>query len=275
MDIIHKNISSKSSKLIRELNAQDKEFFNVYDASKILVNNTIGSIRELIASLIRRGLAMKISNGLYCLVPYERDINQFFPNWHITAKELVKNEKYYIGFYSALDIHGLITQPSLIEQVVTAKQITPKQKIVRNVKFNFIYLNEKHFFGFEKTWINDFDKINCSTIEKTIIDCLYIPRYGSGITEIVKAIFKARNKINQEIMIDYLEKFKSQSVLKRLGFILSYLDIFLLLRKNIKSLITKVYSPLDPSMPKEGKFYSKWSILDNVGIEDVLNSIET
>ena len=109
----------------------------------------------------------------------------------------------------------------------------------------------------------------------SIIDCLYKPQYGSGITEIVKAIYKVKDKIDQEKMLKYLERFDSQVVLKRLGFILFHMDIFLLLRRYIESNISKAYAPLDPSMPSEGKYHSKWSILDNVGIKEAINSLIT
>jgi predicted transcriptional regulator of viral defense system len=222
MDIIHKNISTKSYTLINGLIRQNKEFFSVSDASNILTENSIGSVRELIRSMIRRGLVLKISDGLYNLIPFEKEVNDYFPNWHLTAKELAKDENYYIGFYSALDIHGLITQPSLVEQLVTAKQFKPKQKTVKDVKFEFIYFNEKHFFGYDNFWINDFSKVQCSDLEKTIIDCLFIPEYASGISEIVKALYKAKDKLDQEKMQNYLDRFGSQSVLKRLGFIRDY-----------------------------------------------------
>jgi predicted transcriptional regulator of viral defense system len=163
----------------------------------------------------------------------------------------------------------------LTEQIVTAKQNLPKQKFVKNIKFEFICFNEKHFFGYENLWISDFEKVQCSDIEKTIIDCLYKPQYGSGITEIVKAIYKVKDKIDQEKMLKYLERFDSQVVLKRLGFILFHMDIFLLLRRYIESNISKAYAPLDPSMPSEGKYHSKWSILDNVGIKEAINSLIT
>jgi len=270
MDIIHKNISSKSYKLLSGLINQNKEFFTISDASKILTENSRGSVTELIRSMIRRGLVMRISDGLYNLIPFERNVDEYFPNWHLTAKELAKSKKYYIGLYSALDIHGLITQPSLIEQIITAKQVIPGNKIIKNVKFAFIYFNEKHFFGYDNFWINNFEKVQCSDVEKTIIDCLYKPQYGSGIPEIVKAIYKTKDKLDQDKMLGYLEKFDSQVVLKRLGFILFHLDILLLIRKYIESNISKSYAPLDPSMPDSGKYYSKWSILDNVGIKDTM-----
>jgi predicted transcriptional regulator of viral defense system len=36
-----------------------------------------------------------------------------------------------------------------------------------------------------------------------------------------------------------------------------------------------VYAPLDPSLPNEGKYHSKWKILDNVGIKEIINSLTT
>jgi len=275
MDTIHKNISTKSYTLINGLIRQNKEFFNISDASNILPDNSIGSVRELIRSMIKRGLVLKISDGLYNLIPFEKDVNEYFPNWHLTAKELAKDENYYVGFYSALDIHGLITQPSLVEQIVTSKQIKPKQKTVKDVKFEFIYFNEKHFFGFDNFWINDFSKVQCSDVEKTIIDCLFIPEYASGISEIAKALYKAKDKLDQDKMLNYLERFGSQSVLKRMGFVLDRLGIMPVLRKYIESKLTNVYAPLDPSLSNKGKHYSKWRIFDNVGIEDIINSLTT
>ena len=44
------------------------------------------------------------------------------------AKYLVKSNKDYIGNYLVLQIHNLITQPSLKEQILVAKQIRPNSR---------------------------------------------------------------------------------------------------------------------------------------------------
>ena len=46
--------------------------------------------------------------------------------------------EHYIGFYSALNIHGLITQPAKTEQVVTWGRVKPRDQQVKNVRFEFI-----------------------------------------------------------------------------------------------------------------------------------------
>lgn len=271
----NKNISSRSSLLLKNLNESGKAFFSVNDAVESLGTNYSSSIFELLSAMAKRGLIMRIKDGLYHIIPYEKSSNEYFPNWHIAAEAMVQPLRYYIGFYSALDIHGLITQPSLVEQIVTEKQMIPKIKMVRDIKFEFITLNKKLFFGFEKTWIDDFNRVYCSDYEKTILDCLYKPSYGGGISEIVKAIYKIKDKIDQEKIIAYLNSINSQVVIKRLGFILQNLNILKTLRTELKPKVSNSYTYLDPSLPKEGKHSSEWKIIDNSNIESVIQTIET
>ena len=87
-----------------------------------------------------------------------------------------------------MQIHGLITQPALKEQIVVNKQPKPSSLLIKGIPFQFIYHNEKHFFGNKKTWVDSFNKVQCSDLEKTFIDALFKPKYAGGITEIAKAI---------------------------------------------------------------------------------------
>lgn len=271
----NKNISYRSSLLLKNLNESGQTFFTVKDAVKSFGTNYSSSILELLSAMTRRGLIMRVKDGLYHVIPYEKDSNDYFPNWHLTAEAIVKGRDYYLGFYTALEIYNLITQPSLVEQIIVRQRMQPKTYKVKDVKFEIITYNEKHFFGSEKTWIDDFNKVYCSDLEKTIIDCLYKPNYANGITEIVKAIFKSREKINIEKMLMYLDKFNAQVVYKRLGFLLQNLDILPILTKEIQSKLSTSYASLDPSLPKDGKHNSEWKIVDNVGIEFALKSIWT
>jgi len=270
-----KHISYRSAELITALNANNKYFFTIQDAKDILEKSEDKAVRRLLIYMAQKGLLFRIKDGLYHIIPYEKNSEEYFPNWHLTAEAMVQPLRYYIGFYSALEIHGLITQPSLVEQIVTERQVIPKTKMVRKVKFEFITLKRKMIFGYEKTWIDDFNKVYCSDYEKTIIDCLYKPSYGGGITEIVKAIYKIRDKINQEKIISYLNSIKSQVVIKRLGFIIQHLGILEALKREIKCKLSNSYAYLDPSLPKEGKHNSEWKIIDNSNIESAIISIET
>ncbi len=254
---------------------QGKSFFTLEDAMNILESTDNITVRKLISDMAGRGLILRIKNGLYHPIPFEQKPEQYFPNWHLTADALARGKDHYIGFYSALDIHGLITQPSMVEQIVTLKHIKPKIQWVRSVRFEFITLSRNRFFGYKKHWIDDFNQVNCSDLEKTFLDCLYIPEYAGGIIEITKALYKSRNKIEPDRFLEYLDKYDTQAIYKRLGFIVDQLELFPELLNFIAKKITTSFAALDPILPKKGRYHSLWKIIDNIDFNDAINAIRT
>ena len=270
-----KNVSYRSAEFLYALNERKKDFFTLKEAVEILSGKDYSTIRKLLSDMTRRGLIMRIKDGLYHRIPYEQQPDQYFPNWHLTAEAIAQPKEYYIGFYSALDIHGLITQPSMIEQVVTWERVKPKIQKVKKVRFEFITLSKNRFFGYKKYWINDFQKVNCSVLEKTFLDCLFKPDYAGGITEITRSLYKSRDKLQPVKFQEYLGNFNTQTVYKRLGFIINQLGLFQELQVFIAGKISASYTPLDPSLDKHGNYSSKWRIIDNIDFKTVLDSIKT
>jgi predicted transcriptional regulator of viral defense system len=233
------------------------------------------ALRELLSDMTRRGLLMRVKRGLYYVIPYEQDAETFMPDWHLLAEYLVQDAKYYIGYYSALQVYNLITQPSLKEQIVVSRQVRPSTIKVKEVPFQFIYHNETHFFGTKKIWIDNFNKVVCSDLEKTIIDCLFKPDYSGGIVEIARAIYISRDKIKFNILLEYAIKFNSQAVVKRLGFILEILKVETNIIEDLQKLKTNSVVILDTELPKSGKIKTKWSIQQNIETETIKTAIYT
>jgi len=271
----HKNISSRSSKLLSYFHEQGESCFNYLSASKALPDSKESAVRELLSDMTKRGLLMRIKNGLYYIIPYEQDPELFMPDWHLLPKYLVKGSSYYIGYYSAMQIHNLITQPSLKEQVVVSKQIHPSSIEIKTTTFQFIYHNEKHFFGAKKIWIDRFSKVICSDLEKTFIDCLYKPDYAGGIVEIARALYMSKEKINFDKLFDYSQRFKSQAVIKRLGFLLEILEIETEIIAELQKKRTSSYAVLDTELPRTGKLLSRWRIQQNLETETIKSAIYT
>jgi len=271
----NKYISKQSNEILTFFNEQDRHCFDYELAKKALPKSNASALRELLSDMTRRGLLMRVKRGLYYVIPYEQDPETFMPDWHLLAEYLVQNAKYYIGYYSALQIHNLITQPSLKEQIVVSRQVRPSTIKVKEVPFQFIFHNEKHFFGTKKIWIDNFNKVICSDLEKTIIDCLFKPDYSGGIVEIVRAIYISRDKIKYNILLEYAIKFNSQAVIKRLGFILELLKIDTIIIEDLQKLKTNSVVLLDTELPKSGKIKTKWSIQQNIEIETIKTAIYT
>jgi predicted transcriptional regulator of viral defense system len=274
MDIKHKNISILSSKLLSKLNAKGKVWFHIKDIYELFPELSKKSISQQLAMMVSNGLLMRIREGIYYIVPYEADSEIFMPDWHLLAEPLV-GQNYYIGYYSALQIHQLITQPSLIEQIVVNKQIKPSETTIKDIKFQFVYHNENRFFGYKKVWIDNFNKVYCSDLEKTIIDCLNKPDYAGGIVEIAKAIYMAKDKLHYDTLLKYALRFNSQAVIKRLGYLLELLQISTPIIASLQNQRTSSISLLDTEAPKFGKIFTRWNIQQNIDIETIKTSIIT
>lgn len=271
----NKYISTQSSKLLTYLYDQDKNCFDYSLAFKALPDSKSSAVRELLSDMTKRGLLMRLKEGVYYIIPFEQNAETFMPDWHLIAEHLINDAKHYIGYYSALQIHNLITQPSLKEQIVVSKQIRPSEIKVKDVPFQFIYHNEKHFFGAKKIWIDSFNKVLCSDLEKTIIDCLFKPDYAGGIVEVARAIYNSKDKISYDTMLDYIKKFDSQAVIKRLGFLLETFKIKTNIIQELHKMKTASYVVLDTELPKTGKRISRWSIQQNLETETIKSAIYT
>jgi predicted transcriptional regulator of viral defense system len=273
MSIKDKNMSFQTVALLDKLIEGKKVCFSIDTAYQILSNSSQNAVKQLLSNMTRRGLLMRVKEGLYYVIPFEQDATTFMPDWHLLTQYLVGEADYYIGYFSALQIHSLTTQPSLKEQIVVNKQIKPSTLIVKEIPFQLIYHNEKHFFGNKKTWIDNFNRVQCSDLEKTIVDCLFKPDYAGGIAEITKAIFKIKDKIDYPKLLEYAKRFDSQAVIKRLGFLLELLEINKSEIEKLQKLRTNSVVLLAPLYPKKGKTISRWSIQQNIDTESILSPI--
>lgn len=275
MNTKHKTISKQSAEVIRHFSDLNQSGFSLAEVTSLLSHSSKDAVRKLMRDMVNRGLLLRLKDGLYWIIPYEQDSANYFPNGHLVAGYLAGNASYYIGYYSALELHSLITQPSMVEQIVVNRQIKPSILTIGDRKFQFIYHNKTHFFGVKNIWVDSFNKVPGSDLEKTFIDCLYKPDYGGGITEISKALYKVRDKIDYEKLFEHCRKFNTQTVIKRLGFLLELLQMHNPIIDRLQNLKTQSFTLLEPSYEKRGKLISRWSIQQNIETEDITSPIFT
>jgi len=275
MDIKSKTLSYQSAELLQKLNENSKNCFSLDHACTYLTTSSRDAVKRLLSDMTKRGLLMRIKEGVYYIIPYEQNSDTFMPDWHLLAQYLVGNAKYYIGYYSAMQIHSLITQPALKEQIVVNKQIKPSTIKIKDINFQFIYHNKKHFFGQKKTWIDSFNEVETSDVEKTFVDALFKPEYAGGISEIAKALHKSKDKLDFKKLLKYARKFDSLAVSKRLGYLLELLTIKTSIINSLQKQYTHSYFLLEPSHPKEGKMLARWNIQENIDSQSIVSSIFT
>ncbi len=244
--------------------------FSYQDAKTEFPDRNASYLSQVLSRMVDEGMLVRLGAGLFAVVPLERSAEGYLPDWHLTAKYLMQGKPYYVGYYSAMQLHGLITQPSLSEIVVTDIQIKPGKTIIQGIDFQYVYHNAKRFFGHEEIWIDDHDKVMCSDLEKTIVDSLLHPQYSGGIVEIAKAIYETKDRLDRDKLSHYFERIGSKVAIRR------YVCLAEVMRigdnyheKLLEKSRNGSFLLLDPSAPDEGKIDTHWQLKINRDINTI------
>jgi predicted transcriptional regulator of viral defense system len=132
--------------------------------------------------------------------------------------------RHYVSFHSALWRHGLIDQQSRTLFVAVDGR-------KRDVKFaqwqvRFVTLNEEHFFGWDERELGP-NVLRMATVEKALLDSLYLPRLAGRVPVVVRAMARAweGEQLDPERLIDYTIRFDRPSLSRRIGYFMELLGI--------------------------------------------------
>ena len=269
-----KTLGTQSAKLIAALYDLNREIFGIEDVCELtgLPND---SARSLVRKLVLRGLVTRLKPGLFQLVPFQLGSErEFVGNPYVVARALIQPHTYYISHASAMDIHGMLTQPQFAVYITTPVRHRPMN--VHGYDYCFVRTKPEHFFGITKHWVDKQQQVLVSDLEKTIIDGLKQPEHCGGFTEVAKAFWIRRSEMDIERLVDYALRLDIGIVAKRLGFML---DTFGVTEpEQIKRLQAKAKRPyllLDPIMPNEGSYQSRWKLRVNVEPDEIRSLVRT
>ncbi len=249
------SLGPNEAKLLLTLAEKNISVFTAKDAKGIL-QTTDSSATHILMNLVRKRRLQRIEKGKYLLIPDEAGVDRYWAEepW-VVVPHLV--DEYYVGFWTAMNYWDMTEQIPYTIYVVTKKQKKKSSLKFGNQKFQFITLSEKKFFGVVEAKTNK-TKFNISTKEKTIVDGLMYPKYCGGIPEVSKAMWSVRKNIDWNEVLEFAKKVKVNVVLRRLGYLLSILEIENHISKSItKDLQRYPYHYLDPSTSKNKIEYSK------------------
>jgi predicted transcriptional regulator of viral defense system len=262
--------------IIKRFSGTDQDCFTYQDVMSEYPDTNKIYLSRVLSGMVEKGMLIKLNRNLYHIVPSSADANTYIPDWHLVAKYLMKSKDYYIGYYSAMQIHGLITQPSLKEIIVTNLQVKPSLKKIRGIEFQFVYHIKTRFFGYNNAWIDQHEKVMVSDLEKTLVDAVTRPQLTGGIVEIGKALYESRGKINLQKLIDYLNRNKNQAAIKRYLFLVDLLGIdWTAHHEGMLKNIGSSFPLLDTTGLYQGRKDSRFGLKINIDTEIIKNSIFT
>jgi predicted transcriptional regulator of viral defense system len=242
-----------------------KAAFTTREAQGILKYNGEDSTQKFLERLKNKGWIRRIRRGRFAVIPLSSGESRT-PQLHefIVAMELVSPAA--IAFWSALNHYGMTEQLPRTVFVATDHPVRRRPGEVLGIGYKIVSLRSGKFFGIAKDWIDEMP-FSITDREKTIIDGLNLPQYVGGVEEIAKALSTAWKQLDESKIRKYAVKIGNSAVTKRLGFLMEMLGLGDVEKLRKAVALAPGFSPLDPTLPRKGKFNRRWGLLVNTEIK--------
>jgi predicted transcriptional regulator of viral defense system len=269
-----KKLGVFAARLVATLYSRNRPLFHFEEAAEILGGRK--SANNALSQLINHGVVTRLKAGTCHLVPFELGFErEYLGNPYVVARELVVSgrkriqDKYYLSYGSAFDLHQMVTQPQFIVYVSSPRIIRPQ--IIQGTEFRFVRCKTVDLFGITEMWIDKNEKIRVSDLERTLIDGLKQPEYCGGFTEVAKGFFIKHQAIDPQRIIDYAIQLGVGAVNRRLGYLMELYQIGSRIHWDfLRTTLTSTYQLLDPQLPAEGRHITKWRLRLNIPQEELL-----
>ena len=263
-----KTLGPRAAQLLTELHELRRSTFTLADV-RAITGLSASAARNLVHKAQQRGLLTRLKPGLFNLVPFELGrATAHIGSPYLIARELAGTAPYFLSHGTALELHRMVTQPNFTIYVSCTRRVRPQT--VGGYDFRFIHITTEQEFGVVKHWIDKEHVVMVSDIERTVIDGLRHPAFAGGITEVAKGLWMKREALNVDRLIDYAQRLGVGAVVRRLGYLLEQYGLADASSvEPLRRLLTATYQRLDPLLPAEGAFVSRWRLQLNVTPEEL------
>ena len=258
-----RTLSGLESKLVMELEWQEKKLVTLQDVMRIL-GCSYGHARKLAHQLEKKRWLDRLQPGKYQFIPASRG-SEAVPDMNPLLVGSVLVEPYYYSYATANHFYGFSPQVPATVYIATTKS-KPLTEI-RGVEYRFVSLKPSKFFGYRKTTVYATD-VMMAEPEKAVVDSLDKMSYAGGIIEAAGVVHSARNRVDLDRLADYALQMGTRALVQRLGYLLETLGDTLppeLEEKLLDSIgNSKAYLGSISRWGTGGDYSSKWQVVVNV-----------
>lgn len=263
---IRKGLSTRESRVLSRLASEGREIITISDIAAAL-DIPPKSAKDMAFVLTEKGWLERIVQGKYLIIPLTAGEDSVYTaHEFVIASALV--EPMYIGYWSAMNHHGLTEQVPQTVYIVTPERA--REREIHGVTYQPVSVTEQKFFGYQPTAVGS-NQINISSIEKTLVDCADHPEFCGGISELTKALQNAvDSRCSWERVVEYLRQVDNGAATKRIVYLADQLDIELPQYSALTEEFTTGYPLLDPTREATGTHNSTYQLRLNVSHESFL-----
>lgn len=267
---IKEKIKMKYWDIIHEFSRKNVIIFSFGELQKAFPDTGRTSLHKHLSALIEKKMLIRLSYGIYHIVPPDQEAQSFRPNWRLLAANLSGDNNYYIAYASAMEMHALTPHPEPHKYICIGNQKRTASLTIADTTYKFIYQNAQHFFGYEERWINSHTTVRVSDLEKTLVDVMAKPKLGGGIKTAAYAMYISRKRVNSDKLNFYFARYGSKLAIKRYLFLTEWFGMKL--SNSQEKLLKKVgssLSPLDPAEWPRGQGVRKFGLIINTNMDEL------
>lgn len=195
----------KTQDILDLLLAHNKRVFGIIDIAKIT-----GKSPSYISKILSQSKKVKrIERGKYYLNGFVK------PDFYEIASNVIF--PCYISSFAAFQFYSLTEQSIIKYTVISIKR--HRELSVDGNKLEFITIGKDRFFGYKK-----FGNSFVATVEKAILDSLYLNSLPQSYIEEVLSEALHRNLINKKLLYEFAFKMRSKKILTTLRKMLNKVD---------------------------------------------------
>lgn len=259
-------LGPREAEFLATMAGSGKEVFSFEDADRFWGPGQV--TRNVLSRLESKGWLERLERGKYLLVPLQAGVGR---EWSgdplVIGSFLVPTGA--AAYWTAVRHWGWSTQLPRTQFFITAKRRSASRKKILDVPYRFITLRPDRLFGITEEWLGDLP-IRVTDRERTVLDILDRPDLAGGIAEVSEALRTGWREIDQPRLVEYIERFGSGTVSKRLGYLAELLSL-----DGAEQWISRWQAMsgagitlLERGGANQGRIVSRWGLRINAGEEE-------
>jgi predicted transcriptional regulator of viral defense system len=261
-------ISGTGRTELAALTARGRRLLAVDDVAEALGIDRARAAKRL-ARWEREGWLRRARRNLYIPVPVDAENPATWSEDALYIADAVWSPCFFTGWTSA-NHWGLTDQVFRTIVVKTAGRVRRSRERILDHDYLLVHVSERHLaWGTSVEWRED-RRIRLADPARTVIDVLDDPRLSGGIRNAADFLSVYLEEHEPRRLIEYGERLGNATVFKRLGYIMSAMNLGSAgsveeCRRRLPSGI----SLLDPTGPTGGPRVSEWGLRVNVRLEPI------
>ncbi len=259
-------LSQREAEFLARLAAGNRSIFRYAEVADYWPDSALA--HHALSRLQRGGWLKRIERGLYMLVPLSAGPDRVWTeNALAIGTRLI--EPSAIAYWSALRFWNFTEQVPHTVFVQSPRRKLQSKLVLAGVQYQIVTIGAPRFFGLVRRAV-DGQPIQVTDRAKSVVDAADRPDLCGGIWQLAQALRGHWAEVEWPKLDEYLTRFASGAVYKRLGYLMEMLDLPIPDRMQRlagwQTHLTAGIAFLDPGELAGGSVCMRWRVRDNIGL---------